>query len=81
MVKTTKTELLRRGARHQTRRKRDPVEDEVSAGEGVRGDVVRGEGAGPRMRDRHCPLTHRHGLRRGLAQRHTVVPGQACPQA
>jgi hypothetical protein len=57
------------------------LEDSVSAGAGVRGDVVRGEGAGPRMRDRRCPLTHRHGLRRGLAQRHTVVPGQACPQA
>jgi hypothetical protein len=57
------------------------LEDSVSAREGVRGDVVRGEGAGPRMRDRRCPLTHRHGLRRGLAQRHTVVPGQACPQA
>ena len=57
------------------------LEDSVSAGEGVRGDVVRGERAGPRMRDRRCPLTHRHGLRCGLAQRHTVVPGQACPQA
>jgi hypothetical protein len=57
------------------------LEDSVSAGEGVRGDVVRGEGAGPRMRDRRCPLPHRHGLRRGLALRHTVVPGQACPQA
>jgi len=33
----------------------------VSAGEGVRGDVVRGEGAGPTMWDRRCPSTHRHG--------------------
>ena len=57
------------------------LEDSVSAGESVRGDVVRDKGAGPRMRDWRCPLTHRHGLRRGLAQRHTVVPGQACPQA
>ena len=57
------------------------LEDSVSAGEGVPGDVVRGEEAGPRMRHRRCPLTHRHGLRRGLAQLHTAVPGQACPQA
>ena len=57
------------------------LEDSVSAGAGVRGDVVRGEGAAPRMRDRRCPLTDRHGLRRGLAQRRTVVPGQAWPQA
>jgi hypothetical protein len=57
------------------------LEDSVSAGEGARGDVVQGEGAGPRMRDRRCPSTHRNGLRRGLAQRHTVVPGQACLQA
>jgi hypothetical protein len=60
---------------------RTTLEDSVSAGEGVRGDAVRGEGAGPRMGDRRCPLPHRHGLRRGLAQRHTVVPGQAWPQA